>query len=694
MLATARKTVVETDKPPVVFVSYSKYDKVWKDRLLGHLGVLEKAGLVSAWSDDDIDKGGEWLPPLVKAMKDASVAVCLISHNYLNTDFCVKHEIPYLIERAEEEGLHLLFFMVSPADYAAHHWLADRQWFLPKGQCVETDFAGRENLPFSWLVKDIRERLDERVQAQEKPSVSDYIRQAIAALEADAASKPELEPMPAVEPVELAFPALSDTYIDIERLPVTGKELFGRQVELQMLDDAWASDSTNIVALTAWGGVGKSTLVNKWTERLAKDNFRGAERVFAWSFYSQGMRDQATSADAFIDEALRFFGDDDPTKGSPWAKGERLAELVSQKRTLLLLDGMEPLQDKYQGIKDPTLTRLVECLAVENVGLCVITTREKVKELADFPDHVIEKDLEQISPEAGRALLRVKRVRGNDVALEQASQDFDNHALAINLLASYLRFYESRHISQAASIPDLPSLKDPHHRHPRRVMAAFVERFRGSPALDALHMIGLFDRPATGGCIAALRKTPAISGLTDKLSDLDECDWQDLLGELRYIGLLAPRNNHRRDELDAHPLVREHFGGDLRSQSEEAWIVGHDRLYEHLKTVPEKHQPDTLAEMAPLFQAVHHGCQVGRTQEALEDVFEDRIRRRASFYLTDRLGAWGADLALLACFFSTYWDCPDKNLSDQYQAWVLNEAARALRSWTLSRRRQATVSGD
>ena len=221
-MASARETLTENAEAPVVFVSYSKDDKAWKNRLLVHLGGLEKAGLVTAWSDDKIDESGRWLPPLVQAMKDASVAVCLISSNYLNTDFCVKHEIPYLIERAEKEGLHLLFFMVSPADYAAHRWLADRQWFLPKGQCVEVDFAHQVDLPFSWLIKDIRERLGQRVQSEEKPAVSDYIRQAIAALEADAATRPEPEPMPAVEVIEPAFPPLPERCIDIGRLPGDG----------------------------------------------------------------------------------------------------------------------------------------------------------------------------------------------------------------------------------------------------------------------------------------------------------------------------------------------------------------------------------------------------------------------------------------------------------------------------------------
>jgi hypothetical protein len=71
--------------------------------------------------------------------------------------------------------------------------------------------------------------------------------------------------------------------------------------------------------------------------------WRGAEKVFGWSFYSQGT-DRLSSSDEFIDAALRWFGDVDPKVGSPWDKGERLAALIKKQRTLLVLDGVEPLQ--------------------------------------------------------------------------------------------------------------------------------------------------------------------------------------------------------------------------------------------------------------------------------------------------------------------------------------------------------------
>jgi hypothetical protein len=129
-------------------------------------------------------------------------------------------------------------------------------------------------------------------------------------------------------------PQVPQDKISIARLPTTGSKLFGRENELQLLDDAWANPNTNILSFVAWGGVGKTALVNHWLKRrMARDNYRGAERVYGWSFFSQGTSERATSADLFIDQALRWCGDLDPTAGSPWDKGERLARHIRQRRT-------------------------------------------------------------------------------------------------------------------------------------------------------------------------------------------------------------------------------------------------------------------------------------------------------------------------------------------------------------------------
>src|SRR6478735_5627540 len=66
---------------------------------------------------------------------------------------------------------------------------------------------------------------------------------------------------------------------------------------------------------------------------------------FGWSFYRQGTSRGSSSADEFLDAALTWFGDPDPRLGTAWEKGERLAKLVAHRRAVLVLDGLEPLQN-------------------------------------------------------------------------------------------------------------------------------------------------------------------------------------------------------------------------------------------------------------------------------------------------------------------------------------------------------------
>ena len=152
------------------------------------------------------------------------------------------------------------------------------------------------------------------------------------------------------------------------RLPHSAEQLIGRTQELRKLTQALNSDKTHIVSIIAWGGVGKTSLVHEWMSRLAVQKWPKIERYFDWSFYSQGVREQgAASADNFIAEALRHFGDADPQAGSPHDRGERLARLVTAKPTVLILDGLEPLQyppGPTQGeFKDPALWALLRGLA-------------------------------------------------------------------------------------------------------------------------------------------------------------------------------------------------------------------------------------------------------------------------------------------------------------------------------------------
>jgi tetratricopeptide (TPR) repeat protein len=641
---------MSADAKPTIFISYSHRDEEWKKLLRPHLKMLEQAGLdINIWDDRDIDAGAQWYNDIMEAMDRAAVAVCLISADFLASDFCTKEEIPYLLERRERAGMLLLPILVRPCAWKTALWLEKTQMLPRDGKSVTKDFKGNEDEVFALVAEIIFDKLN----------------------------NPNYQP-PAPPPPQWSPPER----IEISRLPVTGAELFGRQKELALLDEAWVNDSTNIVSLVAWGGVGKSTLVNKWLERMAGDNYRGARRVYAWSFYSQGTGERVTSADQFINAALLWFGDTDPTAGSPWDKGERLARFVQSEKTLLLLDGLEPLQSPHAHergkIKDPALLTLLTELARNNPGLCLITTREKVIDLDEFAATTLHKNLEQISDEAGRALLRVGGVQGTDSELEQATRDFGNHALAVQLLAVYLRAVPNHHVLHAAAIPDL-DIPEEAGKHPRRLLAAFAQRFGDGPEVELLRLLGLFDRPADNSSLAALRTEPPIPTLTDHLHSLSEADWLRLIEKLRRMKLIAPAGHHGDTDLDAHPLVREHFGQELRQQQPAAWREGNNRLYEHL-THTAKEFPDTLEEMALLYAAIAHGCEAGSYQEALNAVYLRRVHRGNEHFSLNNLGAFGADLTALSGFFDSPWQQPVSELTEADKGFMLSIVGFILRA--------------
>jgi len=393
--------------------------------------------------------------------------------------------------------------------------------------------------------------------------------------------------------------------ISIAKLPVTGSDLFGREEDIAFLDRAWANKDVNVVTIAAWAGVGKSTLVNHWLRRMAAEQYRSAQLVFGWSFYRQGTSGGTSSADEFIDAALAWFGDPDPRFGTAWEKGERLAKLVAHRRTLLVLDGLEPLQNPpgpQEGrLREPSLQALLRELAAFNTGLCLITTRTPVADIADH-EHTsaLRRDLDQLSSDAGAKLLRALGVKGDEPELLNASDQFSGHCLALALLGSYLTDAYSGDIRRRKEVSQHLADDVRQGAHARKVMESYQSWFGEGPELSVLRMIGLFDRPAEEKAIAVLLEPPTIPGLTKSLTNMSPTEWRTILARLRRARLLAAEDPHNPGYVDTHPLVREYYGEQLRGQRSDAWQECNKRLFNYYRALAPR-LPDSVREMEPLF---------------------------------------------------------------------------------------------
>jgi serine/threonine protein kinase len=473
--------------------------------------------------------------------------------------------------------------------------------------------------------------------------------------------------------------------ISVARLPVTGSDVFGREEDIAFLDRAWANKNVNVVTIIAWAGVGKSTLVNHWLRRMAAEHYRSAQLVFGWSFYRQGTSGGTSSADEFLDATLSWFGDPDPRIGTPWEKGERLAKLIAHSRTLLVLDGLEPLQNPpgpQEGrVREPSLQALLRELAAFNRGLCVITTRTPVADLADHErSSALRRELEHLSSAAGAKLLCALGVKGHEAELRTASEQIDGHCLALTLLGSFLTDAYNGDIRHHAEVSARLARDVRQGTHARKVMESYQDWFGEGPELSVLRMLGLFDRPVDEKALGTLMNPPVIGGLTESLINLSQTEWRTILGRVRRARLLAGEDPHNPGYLDTHPLVREYFGEQFRSQQKDAWKECNRRLYNYYRTLAP-HLPDSVRDMEPLFLAAIFGCNAGLYRDALHEVYVPRIQRGKASFATKVLGARGAVLLVLVHFFENgRWGSPAQTdvegqcLTEEDQLFILVQA--------------------
>jgi hypothetical protein len=512
-------------------------------------------------------------------------------------------------------------------------------------------------------------------------------------------------------------------------------ELIGREEEMKLLDDAWMkvrraeSSRPHVLTFVALGGEGKTSLVAKWSAELAHQDWPGCETVFAWSFYSQGTREQlAASSDLFLKEALTFFGDDADKEfaasaAGAFEKGQRLARIVGQRRSLLILDGLEPLQYAPTSptpgqLKDQGIAALLKGLAAASHGLCVVTTRYSLPDLKAFWQTTApEVKLLRLSREAGVNLLKTLGVRGTAQEFAALVEDVKGHALTLQIMGGFLARAFGGDIRQRDRVKFEKADEKIDGGHAFRAMAVYAQWMEDGSVearreLAILRCLGLFDRLATSDCLEALLGVEhsnfarhgfwqklwrtiyfsngrRIAGLTEPLMGVAQDDWNLSVTALESANLLSVNRGPSSlgtsqfsplTSLDTHPHIREYFSKQLREKNPDGWRAAHRRLYEHLCANTKEGDQPTLEDLQPLYQAVAHGCQAGLHQEVCDDVYRGRIMRGREAYPLHKLGAHSSDLGAIASFFEKPWNHISLALIEPAQAWLLNETALRLRA--------------
>ncbi len=118
-----------------IFVCHSNQDDWFlkeKSAMASALKLLEQRG-VDVWWDKEINAGEDWGHEIRKQLEKADIAVCLVSLNFLASDYIMKVEARRLLERRSRNGLYIFPVLLSECPWEEYKWIKKAQ-ALPRGK--------------------------------------------------------------------------------------------------------------------------------------------------------------------------------------------------------------------------------------------------------------------------------------------------------------------------------------------------------------------------------------------------------------------------------------------------------------------------------------------------------------------------------------------------------------------------------
>ncbi len=513
-------------------------------------------------------------------------------------------------------------------------------------------------------------------------------------------------------------PASDDPFDLLNGYPEPRPEWVGRRSELAELGAAWESYITRVFTVVGFGGEGKTALARRFTESLRRLGGDTRPVVVWWSFYFN------KAADSFFTETLGNFNVPLEQKGHRLSAEQRAAEVArllregyKARRVLLVLDGLESLQDQTAGrvgrIDDAGVRKLLgdvlddQPIAEPDAdapppGMILITTREAIAGLRRAREaNFTRMELENLSSGDGATLL-IDRY-GLDIKREEAetfATEVGGHALTLTLTATLLKesgatsasLAELRSfiVSEEAELDD-KDLTTRAYRLPGYVLRHCRDALTAEDR-QLMRLMSCCVRPAMREdfeevFLQALTTPKGKNPFNDKLAGRKYTEVRNrVVRRLLQLHLIDGKED---TGYDMHPLIRLFFyeqedGRGALTDAQRRAI--HSRFFDVLPARQKKHHPDTMEEMRPLIDAVLHGCRAGRAQAALRDVYYSRIDRkddlgRTTSYLSADLGALETELELLRAFFPDGESDGEPIVSnDASKAFLISAAAYALKN--------------
>lgn len=312
-----------------VFISYSREERNWCERIRKHLQPLVDEGLIELWADDRMEPGDTIDDEIARALERSKMAMLLMSASFMRTgSYALEREVPRILAAEREGRMRVFTVHVTRSGFLDH---AELKALLSVNEPERPLAAASEDecqAALAKLARDIRTHL--RAAAAALPSV-DWRDDLLRGVTGGTAEN---------------IRAFLREYVGTHDEPVA---FGGRAATMEMLqqwiDDAAGRSHCFLVAPT---GLGKSAVVCRFVEALAAGTDIVA--VFLPVSLRFGTNRAGAVRGALVDRLAFLHGERAPGDLDLDASWTMLAQYLRRplpegRRLLLVLDGLDEAAD-------------------------------------------------------------------------------------------------------------------------------------------------------------------------------------------------------------------------------------------------------------------------------------------------------------------------------------------------------------
>lgn len=116
-----RRTSRSKTKPVELFVSYSHQNAVWFAKLRPLLKFRTPTHEAHAWHDQELKAGDRWDDEIRQALAVMDVFVCLVSYEFLDSNYIMDIELKQALKRAKKKEIEIVPIVLYPMNLEEDH---------------------------------------------------------------------------------------------------------------------------------------------------------------------------------------------------------------------------------------------------------------------------------------------------------------------------------------------------------------------------------------------------------------------------------------------------------------------------------------------------------------------------------------------------------------------------------------------